>query len=252
MGSSFLKYLSVVIFISQLISCGSASSPVEVPKNLVQHEASSITPPDPKIQNFIAFDSLGGIFRKTSDTAESLISESDFESSDVSKSSLNLAESEKIPIDASYSFRGKGASGRLTLVMEGSAQDQTVSTLALKSFRHYEPLNLRFLFFNYAFANPCLGTPHIDGEIRCEIVGDYDNETKKFKGKAHCQNGPIEKPVPFLYITRQRDYEISMDADLAIDGDAFSFDSYRYSGGITIDGETKKIEDLISGGATCS
>lgn len=235
----------ILLALFSSLGCGSSSSTdTAAPPNqqVTSDSVQKSTAPIPtKAENLLTFDVLGGIF-KQSNTASAMT---------LAKTTLNLPQPQtkeeavaQFSIDTSYTFLGYKSSGRLVVTAAGAGSEAAM-------LRHYEPLTLRFLFFNYAFKNDCFGVVHVDGEIRCEIVGDYWTDKKTFSGTAHCVNGPQNKPETVIYITDKKTYDVSFDAQLKIDGDYLNYGSYNYQGDITIDGAKKKIEDLMKGGLSC-
>lgn len=218
------------------------------------------------LKSYMTFDVLGGVFRKSSTaTTNSIVLESKGLSTNKEKTTGKLSislpppvvaesttppeepepiESEQIEIDYSNQYVGYEGEGKLVISALGAGEESD-------GIRHLSSLTLRFLFFNYAFNNPCLGNIYLDGEVQCEISGDYKIEKGEFLGQAHCMHGPKDDPIPILYITSQRFYEIGVDANLTIDGSIYQYKNYRYEGKITIDGENLKVEDLINSGS-CS
>lgn len=213
---------------------------------------------DPKMENYITFDVLGGIFRKSMDI-EAMVLDEAIETT--SKSAAKLSISVPPPpsgggkpfvIDTAYSYVGKNGSGKLVISASGSGTDEFTTADLSQKIRHFNPLKLRFLFFNFVFNNKCLGEVHVDGEIVCDITGQYDTAARKFLGNAHCANGSTEQPQTILYITEAANYDVEMNADLIINGNPFNYGSYKNTGIITIDGAEKKIEELIVEGSSCS
>ncbi len=154
-------------------------------------------------------------------------------------------QAEPFEIDYANQYSGYEGEGKLALSVFGRGEEAD-------GIRHLSSMTLRFLFFDYAFNSPCLGLLYLDGEVRCEVAGDYSIEKQEFSGQAHCTNGPADEPIPILYITPQKFYEVSIDANLQIDGNIYQYRSYRYEGDIMIDGEALKIEDLVEQGGSCS
>ncbi|MDO8527758.1 MAG: hypothetical protein Q7T03_08735 [Deltaproteobacteria bacterium] len=246
------------VFLLFVTSCGSTSvSPSSNEKIQGPAPAVAAQSLNPKIENYMTFDLLGGVFRKpeTSNTGAMLFDFTELESNSVSagKTSINLSPNEKMAatqessfvVDSSYTFIGKAGYGRLVISLSGSGKD-------VSSVRHYAPLKLRFLFYKYAFDNRCVGEIYLHGEIQCDVEGDYNLSTQNFIGKAHCFNGPQTKPGKILYITRDHNYEIELDGGLTINGNPLLYRSYSYEGDIIIDGMKKQIEELIQDGDTCS
>lgn len=213
---------------------------------------------DPKMENYITFDMLGGIFRKAMDMEAMVLDEViETTSKSVAKLSINVTppsdgEGKPFVIDTAYSYVGKNGSGKLVISATGNGSDEYTTADLSQKIRHFNPLKLRFLFFNFVFNNKCLGEVHVDGEIVCDITGKYDTATRKFLGNSHCANGPAERPQTILYITEATHYDVEMNADLIINGNPFNYGSYKNSGTITIDGDEKKIEELIVEGSSCS
>ena len=215
---------------------------------------------DPRIENYITFDVLGGVFRKSMEMEAMVLDGGEEAVPSAAKLSIHVLPpktetkdgQKSFLIDAAYSFVGKNGSGKLVISTSGNGADEYISAELGPKIRHFNPLRLRFLFFNYAFSNKCLGEVHLDGEIICDITGKYDSTARKFLGNAHCANGPAEQPQTLLYITEMADYEIGMNANMIINGNPFNYGSYKNSGTITIDGVEKKIEELITAGDSCS
>lgn len=253
-------------------SCGGSipSDQAAVALNQTQSQsagaASSKAPLDPKIENYITFDFLGGVFRKSIELENMILDGAGEPATSVGKLSANVlppqttsavtAETtggqKPFVIDTSYSFVGKNGSGKLVISASGSGTDEYTNSDVSQKIQHFDPLKLHFLFFNYAFNNKCLGEVHMDGEIVCDISGKYDTAARKFLGNAHCANGPVDQPQTILYITESANYDVVIDADLIINGNPFNYGSYKNSGTISIDGIEKKIEELITGGYSCS
>ncbi len=252
---------AIIITLLSLAACGGSSTQFEgTPLSSLSgasntSAAASIS--DPKLESYITFDVLGGIFRKSMEI------ESDADSITVGKTSISLPQPDSQPqttqpatklfnIDVSYSFLGKGGVGKLLVSATGQGEDRYLSGDLSRSVREFKPLKLHFIFFNYLFANKCLGNIHVDGEIICEILGNYDNVAQKLVGDAHCTNGPLDNPQTLLYITESKDFEVALDALLKINGNPYSYGSYQNSGKIIIDGVEKNIETLFTEGQSCS
>lgn len=261
------KYLLLVTVFLFLQSCGGGSGTgtgFDTPSNDISDKTATATSSKvahPKINNLITFDILGGVFSLTSAEVEaSIFSDGAMEMTDAGKTSANLTPppsnqtlSESMTIDASYSFSGRGGHGGLTLIATGSGEKIYPSSTAAKpDLYRYSPMTLRFRFSRFAFDNACLGTIRLDGEITCTIEGDYHPSDQKFVGSAECINGPAEKPASIIYMAPDTNYSVALNAVLTIDGDPFQYESYKYEGEITIDGASKKIEDLIGKGLSCS
>lgn len=260
-----LKYFSVISFLF-LAACGSGGG-VSVGTDSLNAQLTSFSAiADPKIENFITFDVLGGVFSfKASEVEAAIFSDQQNVNKGLSvgKLSENLVQpglqtsaatlSAPETIDASFSFSGKGGHGGLILIATGTNEKiYPSSTAAQPTLYRYKPLTLRFRFTNFAYDNACLGLVRLNGEITCTIEGDYTLSDKKFVGKALCSNGPADQPATLLYIAPNANYTVGLKATLTINGDPFSFDSYKYEGDITIDGASKKVEDLIGDGLTCT
>lgn len=209
----------------------------------------------------MAFDVLGGVFRKNRTEADSMI---------VAKLSLNVPPPPTVPpqqpqepssptlqsspfeIDHSNQYSGYEGKGRLVISALGSGEELFPPNSPEPIVRHFTALTLRFIFHNYAFNNQCLGEMFLDGEVHCEITGDYEMEKEQFLGEAHCVHGPKSNPATLLYITPKKIYQLGIDANLHIDGDLYRYRSYQYEGKIFIDGEEHSIEDLLPRGGSCS
>lgn len=204
------------------------------------------------LKSYMAFDVLGGVFRKNTAEADSMI---------VAKLSLNVpppqpssSELQSSPFNIDYSNQYSGAEGKGRLVISalGSGEEFFSPHSPDPVVRHFTALTLRFIFHNYAFNNECLGEMFLDGEVHCEIAGDYEMEKEQFLGEAHCVHGPKSNPATVLYITPQKIYELGLDAILHIDGNIYRYNSYKYDGKISIDGEEQSIEDIQPKGGSCS
>lgn len=236
-----VSFSLIFILMIHIVSCGNSKvmeSPEIIPQPKQNNEEAK-TPNitlNPKIEGYITFDLLGGVFKKPEDSKSQ------------AKSSTNSkppSEAEEFSIDSSYNFIGHKGEGDLIISILAQGKDDNI-------MRRYETFTLRFIFSKYAYENPCLGRVHIHGEIHCDLQGDYHYETKKFKGDAHCINGPKENAKNILYLTKEKNFEVGLDANLKIDGDPFLYQSYVYAGKIMIEGVEKRIEELISEGASCS
>lgn len=254
-SKTFFLVLALLFF---CWSCGPSSIGVDENNNSSGDELSQniSAVDDPKIESHIAFDVLGGVFRAPSDDSKTIAFDSETNSQNpkdaVAKTSVNFSPS---VIDSSYLFSGKGGHGRLIISLEGSASDANPPAIVAdtkETIRHYSPLNIRFLFFKYAFENRCLGTVYLHGEIHCEVEGDYTLHQQIFRGTAHCFHGPKEESKPILYITDHHNYEVELNAHLAIDGNPFVYQSYTYEGVILIDGKQRIIEGLVAESGSCS
>lgn len=188
------------------------------------------------LENQITLDVLGGMFRTDTSSSQNMF---------LSKSTQTTTE---LAPDISYEYSGMDGKGELVLSISGSGVEKEIKTgSSTYTTRTFSPLQLRFLFFNYAYLNPCLGEVRLTGEISCEITGEY--KAGRFIGKSHCANGEGEK---ISYKVAGSVYEIGLDADLNIGGNIYSYSSYSYTGTITINNESKKIEDALQTVPSCS
>ena len=188
------------------------------------------------IENQITLDVLGGIFRADNSAGQGMT---------ISKT---IQQATELSPDISYNYSGRDGKGDLTLNISGSGIEKKIVVGSnTYTTREFSPLNLQFLFFNYAFYNPCLGEVRLNGAILCAATGEY--KAGRFIGTAHCASGDGEN---INYKTTSASYEISLDANLKIGGNIYSYGSYSYSGNVIINGETKKIEDVLQTTAACS
>ena len=240
------KYLLLAGFLF-LSSCGgSGGTPNITTQNLNTNNTVTSTEIDSNaLKSYMTFDVLGGVFRKNSSATSAEIIDSESDTSVNKRIETVNTEPQPFEVDYSNQYVGSQGKGRMVISALGSGTE-------LNDLRHFNALTLRFLFFNYAFNNPCVGSLSLDGELRCEITGDYKMGAKEFSGEAHCVNGPKANPISVLYITPQKVHEIGVDATLKIKGDFHRYKSYSYEGKITIDGEDLTIEDLIGRGGSCS
>lgn len=244
------KVLMVAVAIVTISGCGHESKQNELAA--AASEAEVALEANPNINNIIAFDVLGGVFSLTSSDVEASITNSKNNSKNFS-AGKSTSLSEPLNIDSSFAFVGSGGHGSLTLITTGTAEkklESSTTTPTVISY-HFAPLNLRFLFFNYAYGNACIGMVRLDGEIDCTVEGDYDLTTEKFIGKAVCQNGPSGSPASIIYVAPNDNYSVGFHATLTINGSPYEYDSYTYGGTITIDGESHNVEALIADGLSC-
>lgn len=249
------KIASIICFVL-LIGCGHSS--MEAGPNVPPEEGSKITKgiiSHPNLTNIITSDILGGLFRASSTEIEASINENRPTPVQANKNSESLTPpTQTLLVDTSLSFQGGGGKGEMILSALGTGQkimESETSETAISY--HYDSLTLRLLFFNFAYYNPCFGLIRLDGEIRCEIIGDYKLENKQLIAKARCQNGPKENRTTLLYITEEGLFDVAFDADLEINGNPFSFGSYKQKGTITIDGQEHSIDPkAVHDGASCS
>ena len=252
----------LIITVSFINSCGNSSGQGNsINSNKNNNLEVSPTAENPNIKSYMTFDVLGGVFRKTGDGAAGMLLDEGESSKGflVDKTSLSLppppipqanASNSPFTIDSSSQYLGYQGKGRLTISALGSGEEVTQSTKDI--IRQFSSLTLRFVFHKFGFNNTCLGLVYLDGEIECDVRGDYELSNQNFLGEAHCSNGPKTNPAPLIYITDQKNYSVELDANLKIDGDIYLYKSYSYDGSITIDGEKGAINDLIGKGGSCS
>lgn len=241
--------LSIIGCLLMIIGCGHESKQNELAG--MASEAEVTLEANPNIKNLIAFDVLGGVFSLTSSDVEAIITNSENSSKNFSTGKANSL-SEPLNVDSSFSFIGKEGRGSLTLITSGKAEKKLdSSTTPTVIGYHFAPLNLRFLFFNYAYDNGCLGMVRLDGEIDCAVEGDYDLTSGKLIGKAACNNGPAANPASIIYVAPDANYSVELNAVLTINGNPYMYKSYKYTGEIRIDGEPHNVETLIADGLSC-
>lgn len=243
------KALMAAVGIVTISGCGHESKQNELAA--AASEADVTLEANPNIKNIITFDVLGGVFSLTSSDVEAAITNSKNISKNFSAGKSNSL-SEPLNVDSSFAFVGSRGHGSLTLITTGTAEKKMESATnpAVVGY-HFAPLNLRFLFFNYAYDNACLGIVRLDGEIDCTLEGDYDLTHEKFIGKTVCQNGPAGSPASIIYVAPNANYSVDFNATLSINGNPYQYSSYTYTGDITIDGKPYNVEALIADGLSC-
>lgn len=252
----FKKWLLPILPFLVLIGCGTTENYQQsFPQEALLGDNSNTS----KSGNFfsmIAFDLVGGMFSTSSQVIEKSIITGG-ELSPLSSSKTHTAaidsETQDLAIDTSFSFQGSGGYGKLVLTASGSGTKtfQTSTSTTPKKYQ-FNPLTLRFLFFNYTYYHDCMGEIRLNGEISCKVSGSYNFYQKTFSGKAICQNGFQEDQSTLLYSTDESNYEVALNSILEINGNPFSYSSYYYSGRITIDGVLHDIDDLMDSDQTCS
>lgn len=236
-----------------LNSCGTSETPhLNNPESAIFGNANESVSPN-NILGFIAFDLVGGMFSTSSQVIEkSVIKNGDSTPLPLSKAQTSTKPIQEMPIDTSFAFSGAGGYGKLTITANGNGIKIFPSpTSPNPEFYKFNPLTLRFFFFNYTYYNDCLGKIQVDGELSCNVVGSYDIYKKVFLGNVSCQNGYKEDNRPLLYITQEANYEVTLNALLKIDGNPFYFESYSYSGQIMVDGVLSDIQTSITSQGTC-
>lgn len=216
-----------------------------------------------QIEGNLTFDLLGGVFAKRSKEIENQIigkGETNPEKNVLYQTISTAPEGDTTDpleethfvIDVGFNFNGKGGHGKMALSATGEGISYSEKSSEEPKILHFSPLNLQFSFHNYAFDSTCVEDVKLDGIIDCKIEGDYEVDKNKFLGEAICQSAPHNESIFIVYRTPFKDYWITFNATLKIDGNPYRYDSYSYTGDIIIDGESKKIESLVSQSGRCS
>ena len=90
---------------------------------------------DPRIENYIAFDVLGGVFRKSMEMEAMVLDGGEEAAPSAAKLSINVLPpktetkdgQKSFLIDAAYSFVGKNGSGKLVISASGNGADEYIS-----------------------------------------------------------------------------------------------------------------------------